>query len=187
MASNFHHTKKVIAQIITLLFGCDVSIARSCRPPRWHWLDQVDLLCSHWFVETDWVRLLFREKWETPATAEVGPVAPETLVADLFRFRRKEVDGESVRYYSPGEYYTVLCVVERVSGTWLPRSERAGCRTAVSLAAERRAGHNHRLRQSFGACRSNTSWIFFFEMSRLGARMQVPRSLPRSLKNSSML
>ncbi|CAM9159797.1 unnamed protein product [Scytosiphon promiscuus] len=33
-------------------------------------LQEVDLLCSHWFVETDWVRLLFREKWETPQTGE---------------------------------------------------------------------------------------------------------------------
>lgn len=32
---------------------------------------KVDLLCSHWFVETDWVKLLFREKWETPQTGEV--------------------------------------------------------------------------------------------------------------------
>ncbi|CAM9278991.1 unnamed protein product, partial [Ectocarpus sp. 13 AM-2016] len=33
-------------------------------------LQEVDLLCSHWFVETDWVKLLFREKWETPQTGE---------------------------------------------------------------------------------------------------------------------
>ncbi len=33
-------------------------------------LQEVDLLCSHWFVETDWVRLLFREKWETAETGE---------------------------------------------------------------------------------------------------------------------
>ncbi|CAM9488328.1 unnamed protein product [Pylaiella littoralis] len=33
-------------------------------------LQEVDLLCSHWFVETDWVKLLFREKWETSETGE---------------------------------------------------------------------------------------------------------------------
>lgn len=32
----------------------------------------MDLLCSHWFVETDWVKLLFREKWETSDTGEVS-------------------------------------------------------------------------------------------------------------------
>lgn len=35
-------------------------------------VEQVDLLCSHWFVRTDWVKLLFREKWETPETGEVS-------------------------------------------------------------------------------------------------------------------
>lgn len=33
---------------------------------------KVDLLCSQWFIETDWVKLLFREKWETSETGEVS-------------------------------------------------------------------------------------------------------------------
>lgn len=49
--------------------------------------EQVDLLCSHWFVETDWVRLLFREKWETPATGEVGSVYVESGVRVCPRVR----------------------------------------------------------------------------------------------------
>ncbi|CAM9596619.1 unnamed protein product, partial [Discosporangium mesarthrocarpum] len=34
------------------------------------YLQEVDLLCSQWFVETDWVRLVFRERWVTPETGE---------------------------------------------------------------------------------------------------------------------
>lgn len=51
-------------------------------------LDQVDLLCSHWFVETDWVRLLFREKWETPQTGEVS-----RLLASCFLSSRGSFNG----------------------------------------------------------------------------------------------
>ncbi|CAM9336494.1 unnamed protein product, partial [Chrysoparadoxa australica] len=34
------------------------------------YLMPADLLCSQWFLETDWIKLLFREKWVSHETAE---------------------------------------------------------------------------------------------------------------------